>query len=380
MEQFEVECLVVGAGVVGLAVARALAMKGKEVWLLDRESQVGMQTSSRNSEVIHAGIYYPQGSLKAKLCVQGRHLLYDYCDRNAIPYRRCGKLIVAKDVSQLDDLKRIQQHAIANGVEDLEFLCQEEVLAMEPDLEVVGALFSPSTGIIDSHSYMQQLQADFERFGGQVVLNTELVAKEIDETGIIFELKGQNTQLKASSCVNSAGLSAIQLFKNIVTFPQQYLPEAHFAKGSYFAYSAKTPFTHLIYPVPVSGGLGVHLTIDMAGAAKFGPDVEWLTESEVPEGGEFDYVVDPNKSNDFVTAISQYWPNVDSKKLVTDYSGMRPKVSGPDEPAGDFIIQGVDEHGIDGLVNLFGIESPGLTSSLAIAEEVANRLCELTVR
>ena len=372
MEQFEVECLVIGAGVVGLAVARALAMEGKEVWLIEQESQIGMQTSSRNSEVIHAGIYYPKGSLKAKLCVKGRQMLYDYCDQNKIPYRRCGKLIVAKDESQIEKLESIQQHAMANGVDDLSFIDKAAVQKLEPDLDVAGALFSPSTGILDSHTYMQQLQADFERFGGQVVLNTKLSPLQIDKTGISFELLGQAAQVKARCCVNAAGLYAIDLFKDMPSFPQVHLPKASFAKGSYFSYSTKTPFSHLIYPVPESGGLGVHLTIDMAGAAKFGPDVEWLTTDTNPD--DFNYSVAPEKSSNFAAAIGQYWPDVDESKLLTDYSGMRPKVSGPNEAAGDFIIQDESIHGVERLVNLFGIESPGLTSSLAIADEVCARL------
>jgi len=374
MEQFEVECLVVGAGVVGLAVARALAKEGKEVWLIEQESQIGMQTSSRNSEVIHAGIYYPEGSLKARLCVKGKQMLYAYCDQNSIPYRRCGKLIVAKDDSQLTNLKSIQQQAIANGVDDLTFLDKVAIHKLEPELDVVGALFSPSTGILDSHAYMQQLQADFERFGGQAVLNTKLLAIGVNSGGIIFELLGQNAQVKAQCCVNSAGLQAVDLFKGISTFPKKQLPKASFSKGSYFSYSAKTPFSHLIYPVPASGGLGVHLTIDMAGVAKFGPDAEWLENSFISE--EFDYSVDPQKASRFAEAISRYWPGVDELKLVADYSGVRSKVSGPNEPAGDFIIQDSNEHGVAGLINLFGIESPGLTSSMAIAEEVCKRLKE----
>jgi len=367
MEQFEVECLVIGAGVVGLAVARALAKQGKGVLLVEQESSIGTQTSSRNSEVIHAGIYYPQGSLKTQLCVRGRQLLYQYCESNNIPYRRCGKLIVAKDETQTEDLRRIQQHALKNGVDDIIWLDKNQVIEKEPSLVVNAALFSPSTGIIDSHAYMLQLQADFETFGGQCAFNTKLSLKEINEQGFEFTIEGESAILRAKECVNSAGLSAISLFEGGKGFPESCLPKAHFAKGSYFSYSGKVPFTHLIYPMPEQGGLGVHLTLDLAGSAKFGPDVDWLTEADAKS---FDFQVDEAKGSKFEHSIRQYWPGVNATKLVAGYSGIRPKVSGPKEAAGDFIIQGSAQHGVVGLVNLFGIESPGLTSSLAIAEQV----------
>lgn len=379
MEQFEVECLVIGAGVVGLAVARALAMQGRDVWLIEQESQVGMQTSSRNSEVIHAGIYYPQGSLKAELCVEGRRLLYSYCNAKKIPFKRCGKLIVAKDPSQITDLKRIEQHALANGVNDLKFLDKAGVQQIEPSLDVAAALLSPSTGILDSHAYMQQLLADFQSASGQLVVNTRLSVSSVDQGGVTFNLQGQGAQLTAKYCVNAAGLNAIGLFKEIEGFPQACLPLASYAKGSYFSYSAKTPFSHLIYPIPVPGGLGIHLTLDMAGAAKFGPDVEWLERSLPDKHASsvegFDYAVDPEKSASFAKAISEYWPNVDEAKLAAAYAGVRPKISTQHESDGDFIIQGSNIHGVKGLVNLFGVESPGLTASLAIAARVSEILC-----
>jgi len=379
MEQFEVECLVIGAGVVGLAVARALAMQGREVWLIEQESQVGMQTSSRNSEVIHAGIYYPQSSLKAKLCVKGRRLLYDYCEAKKIPFKRCGKLIVAKDQSQITDLKRIEQRALANGVDDLRFLDKAAVQKIEPKLDVVAALLSPSTGILDSHAYMQQLLADYQNASGQLVLNTALSVSHVRQHGITFNLQGQEAQLTVKYCVNAAGLNAVNLFKNTEGFPQACLPLASYAKGSYFSYGAKTPFSHLVYPIPELGGLGIHLTLDMAGAAKFGPDVEWLeglvSDKSPSLEKEFDYAVDPKKSTDFAKAIGEYWPNVVESKLVAAYAGVRPKIAAQHEPVGDFIIQGSNVHGVKGLVNLFGIESPGLTASLAIAEQVTEILC-----
>jgi len=378
MEQFEVECLVIGAGVVGLAVARALAMQGRDVWLIEQESQVGMKTSSRNSEVIHAGIYYPQGSLKAKLCVEGRRLLYDYCEAKKVPFKRCGKLIVAKDLNQITDLKRIELHALANGVNDLRFLNKKAVREIEPSLDVAAALLSPSTGVLDSHAYMQQLLADYQYASGQLVLNTALSVASVRQDGITFDLLGQGAQLRAKCCVNAAGLNAINLFKGIEGFPQACLPLASYAKGSYFSYGAKTPFSHLVYPIPEPGGLGIHLTLDMSGAAKFGPDVEWLEESVSDKSAScveaFDYAVDPEKSADFVRAISEYWPNIDETKLAAAYAGVRPKISMQHEPAGDFIIQNSNAHGVTGLVNLFGIESPGLTASLAIAEQVTGLL------
>jgi len=367
MEQFKVECLVLGAGVVGLAVARALAMQGRDVWLVEQEKYVGMHTSSRNSEVIHAGIYYPAGSLKAELCVSGKQLLYQYCEANRVPYQKIGKLIVAKNAAQLDELHSIKKRAKVNKVNDLVFLNQTEVKVLEPALNVSGALFSPSTGILDSHAFMQQLSADFERFGGQLAMHTKLTEPAFRNGKLSFELAGQDARVEADYCVNAAGLSAIELLNGVDGFPQQCLPRAYFAKGSYFSYSAKTPFSHLIYPVPEAGGLGVHLTLDMAGQAKFGPDVEWLRETN---HRDLDLTVDQAAASKFEQAVKEYWPEVDRSKMVANYAGVRPKISGPGQPASDFIIQGKETHGIEGLVNLFGIESPGLTASLAIAEKV----------
>lgn len=366
MEHYQLEYLVIGAGVVGLAVARALAVRGKEVWLVEQESDIGTQTSSRNSEVIHAGIYYPKGSLKAALCVRGKQLLYDYCEQHKIPYRRCGKLIVARDQRQIATLHGIREQARGNLVEDLTWLDQRALLTMEPELEALAALHSPSTGIIDSHALMQQFKADIEQHGGQLVLNTELTPVGIHDEGVEFRLGHEDVRLTATCCVNAAGLNAIALFQNLAAFPKACLPTAYFAKGSYFSYRGKVPFSHLVYPVPEPGGLGVHLTLDMAGMAKFGPDVEWLNGS----GQQFDYQVDPEKLSAFASAVAHYWPGLDPARLVPDYSGIRPKITGPGHAAGDFLIQVPQQHGIPGLVNLFGIESPGLTSSMAIAEHV----------
>jgi len=366
MEIIDVDCLVVGAGVVGLAVARELCLQGKEVLLLEKESSFGMQTSSRNSEVIHAGIYYPEGSLKAQLCVRGKQLLYAYCVQNKILFNNCGKLIVASGKEQELKLRQIAQHARANGVEDLEWLDKAALFNKEPELSASAALFSPSTGILDSHAFMLQLQADIESNGGCCIFNSSLSFDCVTSKGIQLILNDNEAIIHARECINACGLSAIPLLKNFEGFPKSKLPKAHFAKGSYFSYSARTPFSHLVYPIPENGGLGVHLTLDLQGSARFGPDVEWLDNNF--EG--FDYKVDEAKVELFKRSIQSYWPEIDAAKLIPAYSGIRPKISGFGQPSGDFLIQGESQHGISGLVNLFGIESPGLTSSLAIAEKV----------
>lgn len=367
IETFEVETLVIGAGVVGLAVARALAIEGQEAWLLEQEAEFGMQTSSRNSEVIHAGIYYPKGSLKARLCVEGKQKLYRYCDEKNIPVSRLGKLIVASTEEQVGTLESIRQRALNNGVDDLRFVDSDELRELEPELNAQAALLSPSTGIIDSHAYMQQLLTDFESYGGQIIYQSQLKAMSVESNRIQLDIVGQDSRIIANKCINAAGLQAPHIFRHVDGFPQTALPKAFYAKGDYFSYSGKAPFKHLIYPVPEVGGLGIHLTLDQAGQAKFGPDVEWLDD-------ELYYEVKPDKKAKFLTAVRKYWPNIDESRLVPDYSGIRPKLSGPDEAAADFVIQGEGEHGIKGLVNLFGIESPGLTASLAIADEVVKSL------
>ena len=368
-EHLEIDTLVIGAGVVGLAVARQLALSGREVWLLEKESEFGSHTSSRNSEVIHAGIYYPKGSLKAELCVRGKHLLYEYCRKNQIPFNQCGKIIVAKDETQIDQLKGIQKKAIENQVEDLVWLDRAELNSLEPDLAGLAGLLSPSTGTLDSHQYMIQLLADFEANGGQLVYLSDVRPTNFGDEGVTFEIAGQGAMITAKYCVNSAGLDAVSLFSVLEVYPKHTLPKARFAKGDYFSYGGRVPFKHLIYPVPEVGGLGVHLTLDQSGAAKFGPDVTWLKDGE-----DFDYRVDENKRVKFAEAIRSYWPELKEEKLVPDYAGIRPKISGPEDPAADFLIQGEVDHGVPGLINLFGIESPGLTASLAIAEYVESML------
>ena len=358
-----VDCVVVGAGVVGLAVARALALQGREVMVLESADAIGTGISSRNSEVIHAGIYYPTDSLKAKLCVRGRDMLYAYCIERNVPHRRCGKLLVATSPGQLSSLESIQARAQSNGVLDLRWLGRHEAQAMEPALECVAALFSPSTGIVDSHALMLALQGDLEHAGGLVALNSPLALAECAQDAINLEAF-DGTRLRARTVVNAAGLHAPALARRFAGLGVDHVPHARCAKGSYFTLSGKAPFSRLIYPVPEAAGLGVHLTLDLGGQAKFGPDVQWVDSPD-------DLLVDPARGDAFYAEVRKYWPALRDGALAPGYAGMRPKIHGPDEPAADFVIQGPSVHGIPGLVNLFGIESPGLTSSLAIAEHVA---------
>lgn len=358
-----VDCVVVGAGVGGLAVARALALQGREVMVLESADAIGTGISSRNSEVIHAGIYYPTDSLKAKLCVRGRDMLYAYCIERNVPHRRCGKLLVATSTGQLSSLESIQARAQANGVLDLRWLGRHEAQAMEPALECVAALFSPSTGIVDSHALMLALQGDLEHAGGLVALNSPLALAECAQDAINLEAF-DGTRLRARTVVNAAGLHAPALARRFAGLGVDHVPHARCAKGSYFTLSGKAPFSRLIYPVPEAAGLGVHLTLDLGGQAKFGPDVQWVDSPD-------DLLVDPARGDAFYAEVRKYWPALRDGELAPGYAGMRPKIHGPDEPAADFVIQGPSVHGIPGLVNLFGIESPGLTSSLAIAEHVA---------
>ncbi|WP_137917961.1 NAD(P)/FAD-dependent oxidoreductase [Hydrogenophaga sp. 2FB] len=367
MSGFEpVDALVVGAGVVGLAVARALALAGREVMVLEREADIGTGTSSRNSEVIHAGIYYPAGSLKAQLCVQGKQALYAYCDDRGVAYQRCGKLIVANTPSQRAALPSILEKARANGVHDLSLLGREQAREFEPALECLGAVYSPSTGIVDSHGLMLSLQGELEHAGGMVVCHAGVERLSATDAGIdVQTLDG--TRLRARTVINAAGLGACDLALRVEGLDVRYVPKAWFAKGSYFTLSGRAPFTHLIYPAPEPdkhlAGLGVHLTLDLGGQVKFGPDVEWVDAAD-------DLQVDPARGEAFYAEVRRYWPDLPDGALQPGYAGMRPKISGPQEPAADFVIQGPATHGVPGLVNLFGIESPGLTSCLAIAQRV----------
>jgi L-2-hydroxyglutarate oxidase LhgO len=361
-----VDCVVVGAGVVGLAVARALALAGREVMVLEGADGIGTGTSSRNSEVIHAGIYYARGSLKAQLCVEGKQLLYAYLAERGVAHRRCGKLIVATHPAQMDQLHGIVAKAAGNGVNDLVVLNAGEARAMEPALACVGAVHSPSTGIVDSHALMLALQGDLENAGGLVVLNTLLDRADCRADGIALTT-ADGTELLASTVVNAAGLGAQALALRFAGMPAALVPPSYFAKGNYFTLAGRAPFTRLIYPAPEAAGLGVHLTLDLGGQAKFGPDVQWVDSAD-------DLVVDPARGDAFYAEVRKYWPGLADGALIPGYAGIRPKIQAPHEPAHDFVIQGPAEHGVANLVNLFGIESPGLTSCLAIADHVAERL------
>lgn len=359
-----VDCVVIGAGVVGLAVARAFALQGREVMVLEAAGAIGTGTSSRNSEVIHAGIYYPAGSLKARLCVQGKAMLYAYCAERGVPHRRCGKLLVATSPGQRASLESIEQRARVNGVDDLQRLSRSEALALEPALECVGALYSPSTGIVDSHALMLALQGDLENAGGLVALNSPLALADIAPAAIKLVAK-DGTELFARTVINAAGLHAPVLAASFKGLNPAHIPVAHYAKGSYFTLTGKAPFSHLIYPVPQAAGLGVHLTLDLGGQAKFGPDVQWVDSPD-------DLLVDTARGDAFYAEVRKYWPGLRDGTLAPGYAGIRPKIHRPEAPAADFWIQGPSVHGVKGLVNLFGIESPGLTSSLAIGEHVAS--------
>ncbi len=367
-----VDTVVVGAGAVGLAIARRLALAGREVVVAEAANAVGTGTSSRNSEVVHAGIYYPPGSLKARACVAGRKALYAYCAERGVACRAVGKLIVAADVGQWDKLRATVQQARANGVDDLRELTAQEAQALEPELSCVGALLSPSTGIIDSHGYMLALQGDLEAAGGVVAFNAPLLSATVTGDGFALEIGGaEPMRLDCRRLVNAAGLDAWKTARSLVGVNDP-VPPQHYAKGNYFALSGcRAPFSRLIYPVPEDGGLGVHLTLDLAGQARFGPDVEWLTETD---SARLNYRVDPARAAKFYAAIRRYWPGLPDGALVPAYSGVRPKLSGPGGAAADFMIRGPQDHGVAGLVQLFGIESPGLTASPALAEAVCAAL------
>jgi L-2-hydroxyglutarate oxidase LhgO len=357
-----IEAVVIGAGVVGLAVARALALAGREVVILEAEDAIGTHTSSRNSEVIHAGIYYPKGSLKASSCVAGRDRLYAYCAARGVPHRRCGKLIVASDEGQLEELRRIHDRAHANGVTDVDYLPRRQALAMEPELSCVAALYSPATGIIDSHALMLAYLGEAEDHGAMLALRSRLERGFVRPRGLELHVQGADP-IAANIVVNSAGLKAPTVARMIEGYPAARAPRELYAKGNYYALTRRAPFTHLVYPVPEPGGLGVHVTLDLGGQARFGPDVEWVDA--------IGYDVDARRAERFYSAIRRYWPGLPDGALAPGYAGIRPKISGPGEPAADFVIQGPREHGVPGLVNLFGIESPGLTASLALADHVA---------
>jgi L-2-hydroxyglutarate oxidase LhgO len=397
----KLDCVVVGAGVVGLAVARGLALAGREVVVLESEAQIGMHTSSRNSEVIHAGIYYPEGSLKARLCVQGKWMLYEYCEQHRVSHKRIGKLIVASDGDDVEKLSAIERQARLNGVDDLRFLAVEEVADLEPAVVSQGALLSPSTGIVDTHELMTAFEGEIEAAGGAVLLNSKVTNLSAADGALRFEVGGEKFECK--TLVNSAGLWATDLIakSRLKPLPQEPLPQeplpqkplpqeplpqeplpqkplpqkplprevtpaTRYAKGHYYAYPGKSPFRHLVYPMPVETELGIHATNDLGGAVRFGPDASWVDT--------IDYDFDESRKDEFVAAIKRYFPDLDADKLTPAYTGIRPKLHDPGEPTTDFLIQSEKDHGIPGLVNLFGIESPGLTACLAIGEYVRKSL------
>ena len=354
-----VECIVIGAGVVGLAVAAALAERGVGVVVLEQHDLIGSETSSRNSEVIHAGIYYPAGSLKAQLCVEGKHRLYEYCEQFHIPHRRCGKIIVATDTEQQQPVADYIDKAKANGVADLRWLSAQEVAELEPLVHSVGGVLSPSTGIVDSHAFMLSLQGQLEKHEGWLVLNTPV--EHVASQQGLTQVSTREMTLQCDWLINCAGLHAPQLAADLHSnkYP---VPAAHYAKGHYYAYSGPQPFARLVYPMAVSGGLGVHVTLDLAGQIKFGPDVQWLDE--------IDYSFDSSRLGDFIEAIKKYFPTLEAERLQPGYTGIRPKLAAADSGFVDFRIDTPQMHGVAGRVNLLGIESPGLTASLAIAQRV----------
>jgi len=359
----KVECVVVGAGVIGLAVARALARSGREVLVLEQERWIGSHTSSRNSEVIHAGLYYPKDSLKARFCVEGRRRLYAYCAEHGVPHARIGKLVVACNDHEAETLRGVMRRAEANGVEDLAWIGGNEARAMEPELACVAAFHSPVTGIVDSHALMLAYEGDAEAAGATIVLRAPVRGGRVERNGFRLEVGGPEPMtLDCETLVNSAGLEAPALARRIAGLPAATVPPDYYCRGVYFTLSGRAPFRRLIYPVPEAAGLGVHLTLDMGGQARFGPDTEWI------DG--IDYGVDPRRGERFYAAIRTYWPGLKDGALQPGYAGIRPKINSPKEPAADFVVHGPETHGVPGLVHLYGIESPGLTASLPLADHV----------
>lgn len=361
------DCVVIGAGVVGLAVARQLAVAGRDVLVLEAAETFGTMTSSRNSEVVHAGLYYPPGSLKARLCRRGRDLLYRYLEEHGIEHLRCGKLVVATDNHEIEMLRLIEQRAHANGVDDLRWLSGDGASALEPEVRCLAALLSPSTGIFDSHGYMLSLKGEAETHGTAYAFHAEVAGGASREDGLALSVTndGYNIGLLCRTVINCAGLGAQDVAGSIRGMPAELIPPLHYSKGSYFSLATRPPFTRLVYPPPDHASVGLHYTRDLAGRGRFGPDAEWVET--------IDYDVDASRAELFYASIRRYWPGLPNGALQPDYAGIRPKTQSPREPPHDFVIQGPEAHGVTGLFNLFGIESPGLTSSLAIAEYVAER-------
>jgi len=359
------DCVIVGAGVVGLAIARELALAGRDVIVLEKNPSIGMETSSRNSEVVHAGIYYPENSLKSRACQSGKKALYAYCKERNIPFKQCGKLIVATDPIQVEKLSSIKRQAALCGMKELYFLDRQACLDMEPELRVEAGLWSSTTGIVDSHTYMLSLQGDIENSGGAVVFNTDVKGASVRGSAIQLHLD-DGYEIKCNLLINSAGLGAQEFCSKFDGFPQNLIPPLYLAKGNYFSLSGTCPFKHLIYPMPDSAGLGIHLTLDLAGQGRFGPNVKWVNDIQ--------YDVDRSDATSFYTNIRKFWPNLQDGKLVPGYSGIRPKLVPEGVNPADFVIQGPREHGVTGVFNLFGIESPGLTASLSLAKYVAQQI------
>ena len=362
------QVLVVGAGVVGLAVARATAVAGHEVVVAESTSGIGNGVSSRNSEVIHAGLYYPTGSSRARHCTRGRRLLYPYAASHGVPHRKCGKLVVATNESEHDRLAGVHKQAVLNGVEGVEIIDAAVAKRLEPELACVAAMHSPETGIIDSHAFMLALRGDLEDRGGMVAFASPIERlKPARGGGWDAAVGGSEPQwLSFDAVVNCAGLGAQRLARATEGYPSERVPRLVLAKGNYFGFAGRPAFSRLIYPVPVPGGLGVHVTLDLAGRMRFGPDVEWIEQEN--------YDVDPARAQAFYARIRDYWPRLPDNSLAPDYAGVRPKLTGPGEAAADFMIEGPDQHGLPRLVHLFGIESPGLTASMPLADEVIRQL------
>lgn len=360
-----VECVVIGAGVVGLAVARALALKGREVLLLEAEPHPGTITSARNSGVIHAGLYYAPGSFKARFCVAGNRALYAYCEQRGIDHQNCGKLIIANGETEEKVLLHLLERAHLNDVDNVRLISAAEAHKLEPEVRCTAALHCPTSGIVDQHPYMLALQGDMENAGGTLVTGCRVENLERLSNGLRVKTAGDSaTEIEAGFVVNSAGLGAADLLNRIEGYPRERIPTLHLARGNYFTVAARSPFHHLIYPVPGTAGLGIHATLDLGRRVRFGPDVEWIDR--------IDYSVNVSRAPQFYEAIRRYWPNLADGALMPDYTGIRPKLHGPNEPQPDFRIESPQDHGIPGLLNLLGIESPGLTSSLAIGDYVAS--------
>jgi L-2-hydroxyglutarate oxidase LhgO len=362
-----VQVLVVGAGVVGLAVARQAALAGHEVIVAEATAGIGSGVSSRNSEVIHAGLYYPTGSKRAYHCPRGRRMLYDFCASHGVPYNKCGKLVVATSEGEIAKLEAIRRQSEINGVEGVKMIEGAAARALEPELSCLLALHSPETGVVDSHRYMLALQGDLEDHGGMIAFNTRIERITLVQGGWLLHFGGSET-ITVDAVVNAAGLGAQRLGRATEGYPQERVPRLFLGKGNYFGYAGRPVFSRLIYPAPIHGGLGVHVTLDLAGRMRFGPDVEWVDEEN--------YDVDPARAQVFYASIRKYFPRLPDGALVPDYSGIRPKLTGPNEAAADFIIDGPAQHGVPRIVNLFGIESPGLTSALSIADEVVASLAQ----